>query len=1017
MTRTSAFISWATVALICCVSSFARAEIAASAEAFWDIQQWTTEQGLPENTVNSLAQTPDGYLWIATLQGLARFDGVEFTTYTGANTPGLPGDAINGLGVDADGTLWVAAKEGLCSWRHGPVEVWTRARGLPDRSAYQIIPGPSGGIWFRAGERCGQIKAGSIRAYDTEDALATNKIWSIAPGRVGSLLALTRSGFQRLVPNAKNQFGESVPWPSSGSEWTLCEDSSGRVWAGCSLGAFRWEAGHWTPLNAVDGPGNERGAKFYETRSGQLWWTSHLTGLRCLRSGQMLSFPIGQKPEQSGIRTMFEDREGNVWIGTDREGLYRLRPRRIRAWTMRDGLPHNKIKPVCVGADGSVWVGTENGLARIRNQRVDPFPNSEPGREYYISSLCAELSGAIWVGKPDFGLFRFDGQKSFQKIRILGDERSFVNSLYEDGAGKLCVGINHGVSVYQDGRWSRLVDRSVVGESVDAMLRDSSGTLWLGTQGNGVKKLAGAELTSLTTTDGLSDDRVSAFHEDRDGVMWIGTQNGLSRFKNGRLVSFGLKEGLEESLINQILEDDFGNLWLSGHHGLHRVSRAQLDAWAEGSPSQVQCFSYGESDGMANAETQGQFQPAGCKTADGHLWFPTIKGVVEVNPRILIESEVQPQVVIQQVTADNHVIFGEGAPARKRTGESNSETASKGNDVQTTRRQLPAGRGQLLQIRYAATSLSAPEKVRFKYKLEPRDQQWVDAGSQRSVHFQDLLPGTYTFRLMARDRHGLWSEPGETFAFYLPPTFRQTAWFSILLVSAGLTVVVGLIVWRLRWQRKVLFAQHSAALAGERARIARDLHDELGSRLTALAMRTELAGRDLNGKAPKNWSALADESRALAERMRDVIWTVDPECDSVEALATRLAADAEEFLGGAGLRLRLDLPEALPNIELSADARHQLSMVSKEALHNVIKHARASEVRLGLDLCKGQLHLRISDNGIGFSQGCAHGHGLANMRERISALDGRFEIDSAPGKGVTIKAAVPLSALNRAKHS
>ena len=962
--------------------------------ARFHVQQWTTEQGLPDNGVKAIAQTPDGYLWIGTLNGLARFDGVSFTTFTRGNTPGLVSDAINALAVDTPGTLWLATSDGLVEWRGGVVKRWATAEGMPGGHFFGVLAARGGGVWWREGHWCGRLREGRITRYGAEHGLVTNRVWNIVQARDGGLIALTYLGVQRLDAG-RERFGELLPWPVEGGDWRGWEDAGGRLWAGGNAGSFCRESNRWVDLSSRDGFGI--GTKFFEDRTGRFWISSKGAGIRWMQPDGALSAPVLESEEQD-ISVKFADREGNLWATVGGGGLFRLRPQRIRAWTTLDGLPSNKVRSVSAGPDGSVWAATEKGLARIRAGRVETFSGIEPDSELGLQPVWADRSGFVWSFKWGHGLLRFDGRQFERRPVVPGVPGFLVNSLYEDRAGRLCAGFDRGVWVYDEGRFGPLFASNVVGHYIRAMLQDRAGRWWLGTKEGGVQRYDGEPsrpTVIFTTTNGLSDDRVTALHEDGEGAIWIGTEHGLNRFKDGRLTAILTSQGLPENAVYHLAEDDAGNLWWSGLRGIHRASRAQIDAVANGKTNRVACLSYGESDGMASSETNGELQPAGCKTPDGHLWFPTIKGVVEIDPRTLIDSEAVPPVVIEQVKADGEVEW---------QGSRNLESA-----IQDLR--FAPGRARVLEIRFTANSLSAPEKVRFKWKLEPRDRDWHDAGAQRFVFLQNLRPRSYTFRVQACNQHGLWNEVGTGFAFSLAPHFWETWPFYFLCGVTILSLGASLVVVRLRVQRSILCLEHEQSLARERTRIARDLHDELGSRLTALAVRADMAGTAANGEGAK-LRAFAVESRALAERMRDVIWAVDPECDSLEALVSRLTGQAEEFLGTTGVRLRLELPETLPALPLSAEARHQLTMIAKEALHNALKHSGATEVRLGVELTAESLSLRVSDNGAGFDAARPGGRGLANMRERLRALGGLLEIDSRTNHGTIIQATVPRAQLN-----
>ncbi len=966
----------------------------------WNIQRWSTEGGLPDNGVRAIAQTPDGYLWLGTLNGLARFDGVRFAVYTHGNTPGLVSEAVNALAVDAAGTLWIATPSGLVEWRDGVIKRWTEEDGLPGKTIYSVVVGPAGVVWWREGSSCGWLKEGRGARYGVEHGLATNQVWSITRSRDGGLIALTHLGVQRLDME-RERFTKVVPWPTSAAEWQGYEDSSGRFWAAGSTGAFRLESNQWVSLPATNGFG--RGAKVYEDRAGRAWVFSGAAGLRQLETDDT-TFPPVLQPEGRSVSTVFEDREGNLWTGTG-DGLFRLRPQRIRAWTTRDGLPSNKVRSVSAGPDGSVWAGTESGLARLRLGRVESFGELGDRPDFGSWPIWADRQGVVWGHRWGQGLLRFDGRRF--ELRL----PQAVTCLGEDRAGRLCVGTGRGVSRWRDGGFENLFGSNVFRRSVLTMCQDRAGSWWLGTKDEGVKRFdAGATnqpSAVFTFANGLSDDTVMAIHEDIEGVIWIGTANGLSRFKDGRLAVVGLRHGLVEGTINQILEDDFRNLWLSGLRGIHRVSRAQLNAVADGRTNCVPCFTYGEADGMASGETNGEMQPAGCKTPDGHLWFPTIKGVVEIDPRVLVESEVAPTVVIEQVKAEGKEVFRVSG-SEVRVGGARTNTK---HETWNPELQLGPGKGRVLEIRYTANSLSVPEKVRFKWKLEPRDTDWHDAGAQRFVFLQNLRPGSYTFRVQACNQHGLWNEAGAGLAFVIAPQFHETWMFYAAGAAGILAAVAAFTAVRLRWQRRLLTARHGQAMSEERARIARDLHDDLGTALTGVALEIDLARREAQNEVAAKLAGSAARVRSLAERMREAVWAVNPQCDTVSSLASFLEQQAGALLNGGGVRGRFEFPEDIPPLPLDAETRHQLALGVREALTNAQRHAHATEVVLGLALRGDALIVSVRDNGRGFDAGAIRsepGHGLHNLRARLARVGGELAVTSRPGDGTRVEMRVLL---------
>lgn len=966
--------------------------------AGWDVQRWTVEDGLPQNNVKAIAQAPDGYLWLGTLDGLARFDGVRFTAFTQRDTPGIAGDAVNALAVDAQGTLWVAVKGGLMAWRAGKFQSWTTKDGLPGASCYQVMARPGGGVWWREGNRCGELVNGVVTRYDGRQDL-TNTVWSLARARDGGLLALTSDEVRRWDPE-KNRFGAAIRWPARAENWHGMEDGAGRLWASHFGHAWRWEAGAWTLLGGTNDPPDDGESRFFEDRAGRLWAASRKSGLSCATEGRRQSFAIGREPDQNGVSALFEDREGNIWAGTGGDGLYRLRPKRVRTWTIRDGLPSNNIKSVCAAPDGSVWAGTGRGPGRIVDGRVETIPSEKIPSHVATSCVLADRSGAIWLGVPQVELFRRVGQ-SYDKVHDPAVKSSFVDCLYEDRDGGVWMGVRDGVTVWRQGRFERRLEPQVMEKPVASVLQDRAGGMWFGTKGAGLKRWHEGKLTGWTTNSGLCHPRVTALHEDVGGAVWIGTINGLSRWKDGRFASFGEREGLAETTIHQILEDDSGHLWLSGLRGIHRVRRADLEAVAEGRATRFRCFTVGESDGMESSETNGELQPAGAKTPDGHLWFPTIKGLVEIDPRAFGTNEAGPPVVIERMTANEQPAWIEGGPA---AGGQKPEASA-------ALRIGPRGR-DVLEVRYTAGALAAPEQARFQWKLEPRDPNWREAGAQRFVFLQNLRPGGYTFRVRACDQHGTWNETGASLPFVVAPWFRET-WPFYALCAAGVGLAGwGIHLWRVGFLRRIDRLEKAEAVQAERMRIARDLHDSLGADLTGLALRADLAKRNTRtADAAAEFDSLAGSARALVDEMRTTVWTLDPRNDSLEGLAAFLVREAQKQAGAAGVRCRIDIPEKLPPLTVPARVRRNVLLAIKEALHNAMKHAQASEVRLAMGIADGTLRVSIADNGRGLPAGTPQGHGLRNMHDRVEEVQGRLRVEASGEGGTMTVVELPLDRL------
>lgn len=603
--------------------------------------------------------------------------------------------------------------------------------------------------------------------------------------------------------------------------------------------------------------------------------------------------------------------------------------------------------------------------------------------------------------------YRFPGEWYETKIRALLPTRE----------GDLWVGTVQGVARMRDGQRVNYVSaQRWGGQEVRALFEDRTGRIWIGTGGAGLWCLQNERLSALTTTDGLSSDFVWALHEDADGVLWIGTQRGLNRLENKRVTAFTATQGVPETVVNCIVEDDLGCLWIGHDRGIRRMRRQDLNDVAAGTAQSVVCANYDEHDGLLSVEINGQkSQPSAIKTRDGRLWFATTKGVAIFDPPHLPDTTNALQVVIEQIRANGQIVFENGPE-----GASSTNTSSR-FDVGNMSFHLPPGGADVLDVSYTACVFVGPDKVQFKHRLGGVDRDWIDAGPRRRATYLNLRPGHYRFEVIAADKYGARSAVLTGFAFWLAPHFWQTTWFYSVGLLGLAGAVCGVYRWRVAELRKHQKLERESALLRERERLAKDLHDGLGGSLTRLTLLADLAD-DVAPDAPDLQSRFQKVSRSTREALhavRDIIWSAQPAYDTLESLALRLCDYAEHLCGTGEIRCRLHLPTPLPARWLSQDHRREVLFAAKEALHNVVKHSAASELRVRVEVDGAGFTIEIADNGRGFTappptsdlrppaSGLAV-HGLRTMRERIEGLGGRFSIDSQPGRGTTVRLWVPL---------
>lgn len=1013
-------------------------------EQSFNVTQWTSEDGLPQNRISALAQTRDGYLWVGTWFGLARFDGVRFVVFNSANTPEFKHEAVTALAVDrADGALWIGTREGLLRLKDGQ---FTRPTGRHEMSQWyvsRLTAAAGGGVWVDAGGQVvfhrDQLSVGAAIDFANDERLQAERETE------EQSLAVATSGRLRQVARDGTVKRWELPTGGPTNEWIagwLPKDRLGRVWLSMHDRLLRFAEGQWHELQTWPGR-SAPSDHFLEDRAGAVWAACDQAGLWRFSETGAQRIRFSASGAEKRITCMLQDIEGQVWVGAQ-QGLFQLRPRLIRAVTTEQGLPQDECWSVCEAPDGAIWTETAQGVARILDEHAQTFPD-EPGRTCWRNVLV-DTTGAVWLGNRHDGLivWRPGAETNWFWSE---KQKATVGALYLGRDGRVWVGTDRGVTWFENGQpaagWGEF---GLPTNSVRSIYQTRDGTMWFGTWQAGAVRWRSADFLSavsrasnppaagqfqtaratdppadwkpatpqvgtpsyFTTADGLADDRVFVFHEAADGALWIGTHHGLSRLTFSQratlnpqpsIFTFRTEHGLLDNLINWFEEDDFGRLWFSCNRGIFHIERQDLNAVADGKKARANVAVYGTADGMPSPETNGEHQPAGCKDRKGRLWFPTQQGVVMIDPRKLEGNDSSPPVVIEQIMVDKEVVYGDGFKVHNPKSETPDQEL-----------RLPPGSAGLLRIRYTANSFADPRRVRFRYQLVGLDQDWREDTDERVAYYTDLRPRRYQFRVKAANPHGVWNETPAEFAFSVAPHFWETWPFYGGCAFLVISLAAGVQSYRLRWQRRVLKLEHDTALATERARIARDLHDDLGTALTGLALELDVIGRNPQSgtELTQRLNETSSRTRGLAEQMREVVWTVNPKCDNVSSLADFLEQQVRHFLRGDGLRVRSEFPEDIPDLPLSAEARHQLALSVREALTNVVRHAQATEAELTMSIIGQTLRVQVKDNGRGFVPTQTNGHGLANMRARLEKTGGGFECVSTPGAGAKITFSLPL---------
>jgi signal transduction histidine kinase/ligand-binding sensor domain-containing protein len=796
----------------------------------------------------------------------------------------------------------------------------------------------------------------------------------------------------------------------------LARSRSGGVWVAGNHQLREFQSGQWTKKLGAYAWTNSPVYWLYEDRQNRLWVATLGDGLfRYGSDGSVLHLTTKDGLPNNFVRCVTEDREGNIWAGMEGGGLCRLKPAIFQTQGVRQGLSSDQVMSMCEASDGSFWVGYNGaGLDHLNAGRITHYGAAQGLMNGQVWSVVQDRQGTLWLGTWD-GLYKRE-QDHFIGLSdgvTIGWE---VLAIYADLQDNLWLGqqaLGAITKLHGQERTPVTIPGASSSMDVRAMVQDHAGNFWVGTENEGLYCLQNGHCQHFGRKDGLANESIWSLHPDDDGTLWIGTcGGGLSRWQNGRITTWTTKNGLVNDVICQILEDNAGNLWLGSYGGVFKVSKHAL-AVSVSDSNQVDCVSYDKSDGLPSIECVGGFQPSGFRSADGRLWFPTVKGVAIVNPENVPANPLAPPVAIESLMLDKTILW-------PKSGLVSS------NDL-TQAVEIPPG-GQRLDFQYTALSLTAPRKVRFKYRLEGLESRWQDAGGNRTAEYSRLLPGDYQFEVIACNNDGVWNDKGAVLAVTVLPFFWQTKWFMALVILTTLGSVAGSVryVVKQKLQRRIESVERERAVEAERGRIANDIHDDLGSGLTEIVILSELAqNSEISTDAVQaDVRKITNKARALTQSLDEIVWAMNLQNDTLDSFVTYACNFAQEYLQLAKIRCRLDVPAQLPNVPLTADIRHNLFMVLKETLNNIVKHAKATEVWIRIGIEPDRFTLGVQDNGGGFqlqpsaddksSAGPQTANlnsgkdGLVNMRKRLINVGGRVRIQAEPGRGTLVELTIPL---------
>ena len=730
------------------------------------MEVWRQPQGLPQNTVYSLLQTRDGYVWIGTKAGAARFDGVRFTSFDDTRPNQLKENEVWALLEGADGALWMATYGGgAARLKDGRFTILTTAEGVLSDYVSTIGLDRSGAIWIGSDAGVNVYRDDRMIAqYTTKDGLAQKAVRSFFEDQDGSMWVGGLLGGINRIQDGKVLPVSLPPIPATTEIRRFVRDREGTLWIATTGGLIQWPRDQPARLlTTADGLSSTRLYTVYEDPLGNLWVGSD-KGLDRREGQGFVAVALGNEVARlDEIVSVTMDREGSLWAGSQRDGLARLKQGLFISYTAADGLADDYTATVFEDSRQRMWIGTARGLSVIENGTLRTLPI--PAASNRINSLAEDPQGRVWVGTNE-AIYRLQldcptCEATFVPLKRDTPVGIFVRVLHFDPDGTLWVGSNlDGLLRYREGQWtSYTTANGLSGNAVRGLVRDAEGSLWVGIRGGGLNRLKDGVFTVYHQKDGLANDNVQSLFMDRGGVLWISTRQGVTSLRDGRFTTYRVADGLFSNYVYAFADDALGNLWMSCSKGVFRVPIQELRDFADGKRKSITSIAYGLEHGLASTVAIISQYPSGFTTRGGHVWFATFKGATAIDPKRIVQNPLPPPVHIEEVVANGAAV----AP-----GE---------------RGRVAPGRGDIT-FRFTALSFLAPDKMAFRYKLEGYDPEWIESGTRRVAYYTNIPPGSYRFRVTASNNDGVWNDEGASFPIALAPRFYQTYPFYIACLLA-----------------------------------------------------------------------------------------------------------------------------------------------------------------------------------------------------------------------------------------
>jgi ligand-binding sensor domain-containing protein/signal transduction histidine kinase len=987
------------------------------AETAGTMRIWRNPDGLPSDLVTAILQTKDGFLWVGTGDGLVRFDGVKFT---GVKLPAFsPGAAIHvtALCEDSNGRLWIGTQEaGVFALFQGRTLHYGTEQGLLDDGVTTLEADKRGLVWIGTKSGLNLWTGQDFKSFTPRDGLPDKFVSGVNVARSGTVWITTRLGMCRFTDGHIAPYAFQTESQGRSPEYLgAYEDRSGNLWAFGDTYLINLAEGKRFNYFRSSESASVRIWSLCEGRDGRLWIGTSGRGLFCFEGNRFQPVLLGENRWSYDVRAICEDKEGNLWLGTSGGGLVQLRPQSMHVLRAGEGLPNGSPTALALDAGGRIYVGMRRaGLFVGESGKFDRVGGSDGlAAQNFVTSVWAAHDGTVWTGTLGGGLYGLRNGREIHFTTANGLASDAVLTVCVDEQGSVWAGTGSGTVHRLSGQRMTRFDaqQGLPGTPVTVLLPSTTGGLWAGTQDGQILREKDGKFEVERAKD-FGRHSILALHEGEQGQLWVGTAGGgLSCVANGVGMNWNVSNGLPNDIVAGIAEDAAKNLWLATGTGIYRVSRDGVNEALNNPQLPIACKLMSEVK-TATGSTPLFGGTRAVLAPDGELWFAASDGVLNVNTR---QSEITSSKFPVYIESAG---FNGGVPVSLLRGVLWSPPAKS---------ELPFRAPvdlQSLEIHFTALSYVTPHDLRFRHKLEGLDLDWVNDAGIRSVRYPRLPYGRYRFRVAAHNADGNWQEAADTFAFVVPTPLYFQSWAIFLYGMTAIAAVTGVvrIVSHRRLRSALAQLEQQQSLERERMRIAQDMHDDMGSKLTKISFLSEHAQVDAESTGPfaGKMQAIAQTSRELLQTMDEIVWVVNPRNDTLENLVTYLSHYAIEYFQNTRVECELRLPQEIPRYPLSSEVRHNLFLTFEETLNNVLKHSAATNVQVEMTVNPSEFEVKIVDNGRGFEArpfpdttnrtlGRRGGNGLTNMRQRLADIAGECLVSSRPDVGTTVIVRIPLN--------